>query len=209
MKKILYLFLVIFSIQAYGQVKLGVKVSPSFVMNRIKSDSDSANVSNDGTGFRPSFGLIAEIPLSSNYAFGTGVTYISKIIKLKIDPLNSPPVSQKYIVQYVQIPITIKLFTNEISIDKKLYFQTGFNAEIQVYNENKSEGEDAIAKFAVFDLPLVFSGGAELNLGVQTILFFGITYQRGLINVSNKENFANKSFSVKNDLLGFDIGIKF
>lgn len=209
MKKLLLPLLIIISIQTFGQVKLGVKISPSLVFNRVKADSDSANISKDGMGFRPSFGLIADVPIANNYAFSSGITYISKTVHLLIDPINASPVSQKYVVQYVQIPLTIKLFTNEISIDKKLYFQTGFNAEIQVYNENKTENDDVIDKFTFFDIPLVFAGGAEMNLGVNTLLFFGVSYQRGLINISNSENIENDLFSVKNDLFGFDVGIKF
>ncbi len=209
MKRFLIIILVLCSVEAFSQVKLGVKLSPSFVVNRIKCDSDTLNVTKNGTGFRPSFGLIAEFPLAATYTFATGVTYMSKTVKIKLDALNAAPFSQEYIVQFIQIPLTVKLYTNEISIDKKLYFQTGFNAEIQVYNENKTGGEDAIEKFTVFDFPILFSGGMDMNLGTNTILFFGVTYQRGLINISNEENFESKAFSIKNDILGFDIGLKF
>ncbi len=209
MKRILIIVFLLFSFSAYSQVKLGIKISPSLILNRVKAVSDTASIVENGIGIRPSFGLIAEIPFEETYAFSTGITYLSKTVRLKIDPINSPAFLQEYVVQYIQIPITIKLFTNEISIDKKLYFQTGFNMEFQVYNENKTDGEDAIEKFSVFDFPIVFSGGAEINLGTHTILFFGMSYQRGMINISHKENFANKNFSVKNDALGFDIGLKF
>ncbi len=209
MKKLLSVIFVLITFQSFAQVKLGVKVSPSFVFNRVKIDSDSLNVTNDGSGFRPMFGLIADIPVAENYSFSTGIGYISKTIHLKIDPVDGTEVSQKYIAQYIQIPLTIKLFTNEVSIDKKIYFQTGFNAEIQVYNENKSDGEDAIEKFNAIDFPLVFAAGSEINLGTHTVLVLGVTYQRGMINVSKRESFESNNFSVKNDLLGLEIGLKF
>jgi len=209
MKRILIIVFLLSSIHANSQVKLGVKFSPSLIFNRIKVDSDTMNVVKDGAGFRPSFGILAELPLSDTYSFSTGVSYLSKTVNLRLDPINASAFSQQYIVQYIQVPLTIKMFTNEISIDKKLYFQTGFNLEIQVYNENKSPGGDAIESFMLFDLPIMIATGAEINLGTHTILFFGVSYYRGLINISTKENFEKNAFSIKNDVLGFDFGLKF
>lgn len=211
--KILFLLVVSFvlSFQAFAQPKLGIKISPSFVLNRIKIDSENARVTKDGVGFRPSMGIIADFPITDMYSFNTGLTYMPKSIKISVDPLDpdEPAYSNKYSVQYIQVPVTLKLFTNEVSIDKKLYFQAGFNAEFQIYNENKTGNGSAIRTFNFFDIPLVFGAGIEMKLGVSTVLFTGLTYQRGLINVSLKENFAHEEFRLKNDLLGIDVGLKF
>lgn len=208
-KNKLLILLLFISITGFAQPQLGVKFSPSFVSNRIKIDSDEMSISRDGMGIRPSFGVIAEFPIADMYSFSTGLTYMSKSLKIVANPANNPAYTNRYSIQYIQVPVTIKLFTNEIAIDKRAYFQTGFNIEVQVYNENKTDNPTAIRTFNIIDLPLVFGAGLEMNLGTTTVLFGGIHYQRGLINASFRENFASESFSIKNDLIGVDLGVKF
>src|SRR5690606_23475062 len=98
--------------------KLGLKISPSLVSNRVKHSADDMSVAKDGLALRPALGLIADFPLLDNYYFSTGLSYMPKTVRLTANPINGPSYTNKYTTQYLQVPITIKLLTNEIDIDK-------------------------------------------------------------------------------------------
>ena len=58
---------------------------------------------------------------------------------------------------------------------------------------------------------LRFVAGIEFDVGVQTGLFAGIFYERGLVNmVAKGKNLPqNTEFLLRNDCIGLSVGIKF
>jgi hypothetical protein len=95
-----------------------------------------------------------------------------------------PSESKGYNVQYVQIPATLKLYTNEIALDKKLYFHFGPLIEVAVHNKETNQDVTIIEKFQPVDISLLFAAGLEIQLAPQTAMQLGFNYTRGLINVA-------------------------
>jgi len=119
-----------------AQTKLGLKLTPFIITQRIASSNDTINIGHGSNAFIPSVTLFAEIPLSTNYFFTTGIGYISKRINLNVNESEDNfHITKNYNVQYVRLPATLKLYTNEISLDKKLYFQFGPIIEIAIHSK--------------------------------------------------------------------------
>ena len=118
---------VILNAQNDKSFRLGLLVCPN--MGWITTDAPE--VENDGShlGFR--FGLLSDFKLgsSTNYFFSTGLFMNSMGAKLKTTLTDSlkTVVNSEVKLQYVELPITIKLKTNEIGY--LTYFgQIGVNA---------------------------------------------------------------------------------
>ena len=116
--------------------------------------------------------------------------------------------SKSYNIQYVQIPATLKLYTNEMALDKKLYFQFGSIFGIAVHSKEKDNGISVVQEFNPLDITLLFGAGLEIQLAPHTAMQIGINYSRGLINIINSD-YLTDDLIIKNDLYGIDIAIKF
>ena len=193
-----------------AQTKLGIKLTSSIITQRITHDDDSININNGSNAFVPTVTLIADFPMSRNYYFSTGVGYVSKRVNLNYSTLNDMPAqSNSYNVQYVQLPATLKLFTNEVALDKKLYFQFGPIFDIAVHTREKKEDVNIIEEFQPLDVTLLFAAGMEIQLAPNTALQIGFNYSRGLVNIVSSSYLSENNPIIKNDLYGIDLAIKF
>src|SRR5690606_40223679 len=123
MKKYLVILTILVSISyAEAQTELGLKISPLLSVNRATDDEESLNVSADGVGFRMSLGPIVDIYLKENYYVSTGLFYTPKRAGIVV---NDAGISYKeeHKLQYLQLLALLKLYTNELALDKRLYFQ--------------------------------------------------------------------------------------
>lgn len=207
MKKYLVILVILMSISyARAQTELGLKISPLLSVNRVTDDEDDLNVSADGVGFRMSFGPIVDIYLKENYYISTGIFYTPKRAGIVT---NDGVTSKKedYKLQYLQLPAGLKLYTNELALDKRLYFQIGTLTEIKIHEKN-DDGDIYIEKFRPVDFSVMAGFGLEYRIGVSSSVFGGISYTRGLINAASKR-LGDADFSLKNDLVSLDFGIKF
>lgn len=193
-----------------GQAKLGLKVSPSLSSNRILTDDKSYALATAGSAGRVKFGLEIDIPMSDNYAFGTGIFYSPKRFAYSGSSLLNT-FSEEYKLQYVELPVTLKLFTNEIQPDLRMYFQTGALLDVKVFEDHVVDHDAVeIKNFKPYDLAFVFGTGVEFKAGVNTLLFGGLSYERGLVNVIGKtEGDLPADISGRNDLFSLNVGVKF
>lgn len=192
----------------YAQFQLGFKFSPTISTNRIDSDSETRSFSSDGAGVKFNVGLLADYQLTDNYFFSTGIFLASKQSAFKVsDALGTR--TEEYALQYVQIPVTLKLFTNEIALDKRIYFQVGGTMDVNVKEKPKKDSYTYIEDFRLFDSSLIIGVGLEYKVGVSTIVFGGFTYSRGLLNTIDKHLNPDDDLIFKNDYVGLDLGVKF
>ncbi|MEO1097002.1 MAG: porin family protein [Bacteroidota bacterium] len=198
-------------ISANAQFKLGIQFSPTLSTNRIEANSDSLNLDTDGTGLRMALGPIIDYQIKDNYYFSSGLLFVSKRVGVEATRVDGSglPNRETYSLQYLQVPISLKLFTNEISIDKKFYFQMGTTMEFAIDEKSKEDENFLIEDFALFDASLLLAFGLEYRLGVNTTLFGGFSYHRGLFNVVSDQVALDTDLRFKNDYLGLDVGIKF
>lgn len=211
MKYLIIASLVILCINVtHGQTKLGLKLSPAVIDQRISYPNDSNSISNGSNAFNMSVMLFADISMSNNYFFTTGVGYTSKRINLQYQQGDDLATETKsYNVQYVQIPATLKLYTNEIALDKKLYFQFGPLIDVAVHNKESDSDLAIVDKFQPVDVSLLFAAGLEIQIAPQTAVLLGISYTRGLMNVVKDPADGVGDLVIKNDLFAIDVAIKF
>lgn len=211
MKYLLVASLMILSINvSKAQTKLGIKLNPGIVNQRISFQNDTAAVSGGPNAANLSAMLFADFPIGRNYYFGTGVGYISKRVNLiSQNPGDISSNSKGYNIQYVQLPATVKLFTDEIALDKRLYFQFGPLFEIAVNNKETNPQVTVVREFQPMDISLIFATGVEIQLAPQTALMLGFNYTRGLINIVKNPASGFNDLSIKNDLYSIEIIVKF
>ena len=103
----------------------------------------------------------------------------------------------------------MKLFTNEVALDTRIYFQGGFAFDIKLKEDKISSEAEYIQDFGFVDASLLLAAGAEYRYGYNTILFGGFSYRRGFGNVVRNAIGPAGDLVIKNDLFSLDLGIKF
>ncbi|GAB3822951.1 hypothetical protein GCM10028895_28750 [Pontibacter rugosus] len=118
-------------------------------------------------------------------------------------------------IQYIEIPLTLKLFTNEVAPGTVAYFQVGgsLNTKVaaQVNDKKVIDSEKVIKRFNIFEADVLLGGGAEFQMGQSTKLFAGLTYHRGLTDIDDfyEKRLGDKNISIKNNSVSLDFGVKF
>ena len=194
-----------------AQTRLSLRFSPLLTSSRINFNTDTLNATNDGTMPKLSLGLIADIDLTETYSFSTGLVYMPKGFSISTAGRNGGTynVSEEYRLQYLQIPLTFKLYTNEVAPDFKVYFQIGGSAEVLLFSEPVSDDAEIVEEFNFFDSSVILGAGTEYKLGASTVLYGGISYYRGLLNVVNETINLQEDLEARSTVVGLDIGIKF
>ena len=213
---------------ASAQVEIGLKISP--IITSLRAESTAKNAfGSDGSRLGFSGGLIVDYFFGENYAFSTGLELAGKGGSIRYtDYLNSGSgngnpvvVPLKITTQYLQLPLSVKLFTNEIATATRLYFQVGGSLNVPIgtrVNGNKffpdpvTGTENPASDYTFFfDADALVAAGAEYELGKSTKLFAGLGYHRGLVDIDHyserKRNFTD--VTIKNSSFGLDLGIKF
>ena len=216
MKKSLFTlaFCLLAASASYAQFTLGFKVALGVASNRVDSKTTGANFESDGATARIIIGGIADIQFAEKYAFSTGILYATKQANFKATgAIPGASLAESWGLQYIQIPLTVKLFTSEVFPNAKVYIQAGPQLEILVGKKNRESGlktltgETIMKSFNPVDVSVTASAGIEYTIG-ENILFGGLNFQTGFINTINKTNFNNVDFTSKNTLFSLEVGIK-
>jgi hypothetical protein len=226
-KSLLLCFLCFICLETFSQVKLGLRFAPGVSFPRASEDPQQEDsVGNKGGGFGFFGGPEINFILGDNYTFTTGLWYSVKRVGIQI-PNRS--FDERSNVQYVQLPVTMKLYTNDIAPDMKLYFQLGGTADIKVSEKVKTRQLTILAnedknfnRFKPYDFTVLLGAGVQLQMGSNTYVFGGISYNRGLTNILTKKyvneiiedtapNGKDLSYKpkLKTNLISLDLGIRF
>ncbi|WP_222619840.1 MULTISPECIES: porin family protein [Pontibacter] len=224
MKKLTLLLLFLcFGYGAFAQVEIGLMISPTISSNRFIAD-DKYNFDNENSNLRLGVGVIADYFFAQNYAFSTGLLYRSKGGEITYNYTRENTDGSTTVlsgkddiaIQYLELPVTLKLFTNEIAPSTILYFQVGGSLNTKVagkVNDKKIiDGEKTAKRFNVFEADVLLGGGTEFQFGESTKLFAGLTYHRGLSNIDNgyyEDRLGDDNISLKNSGVSIDFGVKF
>ncbi len=195
-----------------NDIRFGLKFSP----NLAWINPDMPLVEQRGSQFGYTFGLIAELPVGTgNYGFNTGLqlTNIGGAITYPfeysvVDPTDtltsvsrSVDLANEYQLQYLSIPLQMKLKTNEIGYIT--YFglvglDLGFNIRakadvdevtVATFDEvliETNEELDVLDEIKFFRTALVVGAGIEYNFSGPTSLLVGITFNSGFSNVADR-----------------------
>ncbi|WP_210519158.1 porin family protein [Hymenobacter terricola] len=228
MKKIFLALLVVTATisTAAAQIEIGLKVSPSITSLRAESPTDHAFAS-DGSQLGFGGGLVVDYFFGENYAFSTGLLLTGKGGTISYTDVSGGVTGQPFVVkpkistQYLELPVTIKLFTNEIAPATRLYFQVGPSLNIPIgtrIDGNKFFTDPATAKenkasdYIYFvDVDIMAGAGVEYQLAKSTKVFAGLSYHRGLVDIDHyfESTRGFKDVTIKNSSFGLDLGIKF
>lgn len=233
MKKTLTLILAtVLSTNIFAQLKAGLKLSGTFALNSVTDNSgsaDSINYSNSSLGLRYSAGLNLDFHINKSVAFGTGLWFTVKRAGFTSSYIlnnASYDVNEVYNLQYLQIPLTLKMFTNNIADDMKLYFQLGPSLDIKINEKLLSNSPSSKpiytaandadrAVFSYFDCSIIAGAGVEWQMAESTALFGGLSYNRGLINTFNpllkwpNGTHVDADITNKTSSISIDLGVKF
>jgi len=209
---------------AQDGVRFGLKLSPN--MGWIRSDTKGFESSGSAFGF--TFGLLSEFPIgaSGNYRFATGLNLNNTAGKWKQsftyqDAINGPTkttdLETTAKLQYIELPLTVKLMTNEIGY-MRYFAQVGFgnavniraraNHTLPTYDQSgayvtgftEEKGEDISDDIALYRASLIVGAGFEYNFSGNTSLLFGVAYNNGFTNVLNVKVADTKVKAVSNYL---------
>jgi hypothetical protein len=222
MKRLSIIALVVFISQAiYAQsdskLHFGLKASPSLAWFR----TDSKDLQSDGSKFGFTYGLITEFKFATNYAFATGIDVTYRGGKFKSENKvgdTSSVLKVNYSIEYIELPITLKLKTNEIGV-LTYYLQAGVAPGINVrakanvdmtttapggYSSSSSlENQDVKDNINSFNLSMIIGGGVEYTLSGSTVLLTGIQFSNGFLDVFDGDNKVNSNY------LALSIGVLF
>jgi len=199
----------------------GLKASPSFSWLRV----EAKDVKNDGLMVGFTYGLMTEFNITKNYAFLTGVDVsyrggkYEQIVSNLIDEggvavVRSATLNRKQNFQFIEIPLALKLKTNEIGY-MKYYGMFGFSPGMIVKASEKIESSNQAVQpdrgsrsnqsdFLAFNISLNVGLGIEYSLGGSTAFTGGIHYTNGLVDIWD----LDKS-QMRSDGITINLGILF
>jgi hypothetical protein len=189
MKKILITILALVSFTAsLGQdFQFGLHFSPHLAF--LKSDTKGVE-SNSKLGF--SAGLMGEFALAENYLVATGIDVILTGAKYNFTPLGGGAlvVADVNNLQYVQLPVKLKMKTNEIG-----YITYFGEAGLSLALRTKSRGEITTLNTAYeldfnpyvspFRAAMVIGAGGQYSLGGRTAALASLSFNNSFTQVLN------------------------
>lgn len=222
-----------------GKVKLGIRVAPLIGFSRINDQTSSDKINSDinytanEVGVGISAGITADYFFAKNYAINFNLFYTSKQGSIKGSGIGY----NNFRLSMIQLPVMLKLFTNELAPRYRVYFQVGASPDIVIDQKVKKSSIDASTNsnnnfpartvggdnLRGFDFSLWFGGGMEYRTSSETILTAGLSYNLGLLNmVKNNGAFnensyftdpvlspASDRYKIRVDAISLDLGIKF
>ena len=192
--------------------KIGIRLAPTLSLSRTASDGNSTAVGRNGSSVRFLIGAFVDVPFKENYYFQGGVNFASKITGITLeDPgvSGGGPVGERYDHEFLQVPLLLKLYTNEVMLDTRIFFNFGMIPEIRLNTDNNDILAPSITAFRSFDLAGNFGGGVERSIGVNTRVYAGLNYNIGFLDQVKTQNPAYDDFTVKSNLFSLELGIKF
>jgi hypothetical protein len=191
----------------------GLKASPSVTWFRVDGDG----IKNEAIRIGFTYGLMTEFYLTSNYAFATGIDIsyrggkYKEQVSLLGNVLGNVDVIQK--LQFVEVPIALKLKTNEIGY-MKYYGIFGVSPGV-IVKANETIESDILgfpdrknrsnqSDFTVFNTSLNVGLGIEYNLGGSTSFTTGLQYTNGLIDI-----WSIDKRQMRSDGITLNIGVLF
>ncbi len=212
---------------AAGTFKGGLKINPSFTWLKTEAENSSQPIVNDGVKFGFSYGVFGDYYFAENYGLSAELRIAHLGVGYTYSPNNAVvrSVERDLSMQFVEIPVTLKMRTNEIGY-MRYFGQFGFMPSINIKANADQVLTDAAGGKRTNDnlkvmkdvnplgLSLVIGAGVEYNLGGSTSLLGGLTFNNGFTNLMNKkaddpamESYRN--FNAKMAYIALNLGVIF
>jgi hypothetical protein len=179
----------------------------------------------DNQGARPgyNFGMTFDKYFGSNYAFSTGISFISaggRLINVDTTRLEfsnfqstvlpGDPVIYK--IQYLSIPFGLKFKTNEIGY-VSFFSNVGIDPKVRIGGKAdipaiEIEGENAAKELKLINMGWHITAGIEYSLGGTTALAAGLNFENNFLDIT-KENNTQPKDKISHKMLSLRLGINF
>lgn len=200
MKKIVLLLLgvtLLTSVRAQDQkFRFGLTASPAVTWAK----GFASEVSGGKIRMGVDYGLLMDVNFSENYALSTGATIIltggnTKFAPMFLSDTITQSVTAQFRMQYLRLPISFKLKTNQIGyitywgsfgvvpafrLQGRVKAKRG--SQTLYEDENLIRNNVTLFNASVIQLGLEVAGGIEYSLGGRAALLLGLVYQNAFIN---------------------------
>lgn len=230
MKNICWTTLIILCFQqVYAQKKIYIGLTGSPCVAWLQPRASDLNSDKTRIGF--AYGVMTDFSFTENYAFGTGLRvshHGGEINYITVAGIAGGRLTETYKLQYLQVPLTLKMRTKEIGYFT-YYGQFGLGAAYLIgagadtrFTSNgvtvEKEDVNVYDDLQPFRASLIIGLGTEYNVSGSTRLIFGISFDNGFINPlegriyeRNENGNYIKGDKVKavTNLVSLDLGIIF
>lgn len=207
MKKLFFILITVFLVTnvMFGQsTRFALTASPIFSFGK----SHDAEITNNGVYLGLNYGIMADFVINGNerYAFRTGFTHTLTGAKLQTTVMDTSnniiTVNQNLKYQYIDIPLTIALKTNEtgyFTYYGLFGFTPGFkiSSRIDETVTNDPNGfytprvNEKLEGAQAFNVSLTLGGGLQYSFGSGTSLIAGLEYNNGFTSIWNDKDGDN------------------
>ncbi len=208
----------LFAAKTYAQspLRFGLHFSPN--IGWLKTDASGA--SRDGTVVNYSYGLITEFTIGNtdNYALSTGLSIFNQSAAytntILLDANTTATIEGKQKLQYIELPLALKLQSNEIGyltyfgkfgLSNK--FKIAADSEVSL-NSGESQSASNQEGIQFYNASLLIGAGAEYNLSGNTSFLFGVDFHNGFTNLFNDDD-SSPNFDAKTYNITLNVGVLF
>lgn len=193
--------------------RLGLTAHPT--IGWVKPETGKTN--SVALGF--SYGVMADFNFAENYTFATGLTITTingKSTEINVPPYYDGSASQvaydlKYKLQYIEVPLTLKLKTDKMG-EVKWYGQFGLSNGFNIGAKQSAEtsgktiidNQNISKETNFYRAGLILGVGGEFDIASHTSITAGLTLNNGFTDITD-----DKSRKVKNHYLGLNFGVFF
>lgn len=211
--------------------RFGIKLAPNMAWLK----SDTKGLGNDGSKIGFTFGLVTEFPIGAagNYRFSTGL-FLNNVGGKYLQTFSYPDANGQILtkelrndlkLQYIQLPLTMKLMTNEIGY-MRYFGQIGFDAAYNIRAKadfdtpainpvtaaltfTEMEDEDVKDNLQPFRAGLIIGAGLEYNFSGSTTLQAGLNYHNGFTNLLKDTKIGDKKAKLLQNYIELNLAVFF
>jgi hypothetical protein len=209
----------LYIVHAQQRIGFGIHADPS--VNWFSTDISQVRYNGARAGFN--FGLTYNKYFAPNYSFSTGISLMRTGGRLVSSDTTTMELSNsrskvlpgnpvEYKIQYLVIPIGLKLQTNQIGY---LTFFSDLGLDPKIAISRKADipslnisGENAKNEINLFNLSYHITAGIEYSLGGSTALVFGLNFDNNFLDATT-DNGNPRTDKVSQKILSFRFGVNF
>lgn len=199
----------------YYGFRLGLTAHPT--IGWIKPDIGKS----EGVSIGFSYGLMGDFNFTQNYSFATGIsitTINGKSKEIVTTPaaggIGAPSQAEynlKYELQYVDVPLTLKLKTVKIN-NARYYGQFGLSnginigakQDVDITGGSSARDVNISDDIKFYRAGLIIGAGAEFDISENSSISTGLTFNNGFSDIT-----SNKNTTVRNHYVAINFGVFF
>ncbi len=203
---------------------MSLHFAPTIAINTADGVRQFADFQPNGFGIRYSIGPTLDyFFFRDRYAFSTGLWFTVRrsgyqmpgsFGQTRFTP-GLPDQKSVYNLQYLQVPMTLKLFANDLAPGVQVYAQTGVIVSARTLEVPLDKARNGLYQFAEItgkyqdqyrpaDVDWLLGVGMQYQVGPYSALVLGLSYQRGLTSVAIADDLDSRMRTIS-----IDLGFKF